>query len=161
VHWRALNAGVPASPSAAYSYIHRSLRQTMPFVMGALMLLADSYEPERLNEIGFSLYADFRPTKVGWGEKGQVSCEHILSLRKRRLGLAIKTKDDKNENGKYDKPTSDVAVTPSAAPNGRYDGGSKDAGSQSSPATKGMSLEEYEAILDDDPVWTDAAVVDI
>ena len=64
------------------------MRQTTPNIVGAMRLLAGSYEPEELNRIGFSLYCDFRPEiepgKNGWGKRGKVSCETILKLRKER-----------------------------------------------------------------------------
>ena len=80
--WRALVNGSPALPSAAFSYISRAFRQTTPYIVGALRLLAESYLPQELNKVGFSLYADFRPTVDGWGKRGEVRCERILSLRK-------------------------------------------------------------------------------
>ncbi|KIY74050.1 hypothetical protein CYLTODRAFT_406103 [Cylindrobasidium torrendii FP15055 ss-10] len=80
--WRALLNGTPALPTAAFSYISRSLRQTMPFVVGALRLLADSYNPSELNEKGYSLYCDFRPDVSGWGQRAAVKCQTILDLRK-------------------------------------------------------------------------------
>ena len=65
------------------------MRQTTPNIVGAMRLLAGSYEPEELNRIGFSLYCDFRPEiepgKSGWGKRGKVSCETILKLRKERV----------------------------------------------------------------------------
>lgn len=75
--------GTPANPSTAFSYISRAFRQTTPYIIGALRLLARSYPPQELNKTGFSLYADFRPTVCEWGERGEVRCEYILSLRKR------------------------------------------------------------------------------
>jgi len=62
------------------------MRQTTPNIVGAMRLLAGSYEPEELNRTGFSLYCDFRPEiepgKSGWGKRGKVLCETILKLRK-------------------------------------------------------------------------------
>jgi len=53
-----------------------------------MRLLAESYEPEELNQKGFSLYRDFRPEiepgKSGWGKRGKVPCEVILRLRKEK-----------------------------------------------------------------------------
>ena len=79
------------------------MKQTTPYILGAMRLLAESYEPEELNQKGFSLYCDFRPDiepgKSGWGKRGKVPCEAILKLRK------VKTKredvaDDVNEDEK-------------------------------------------------------------
>jgi hypothetical protein len=65
------------------------MRQTTPYIMGAMRLLAGSHEPEELNRKGFSLYCDFRPEiepgERGWGKRGKVPCEVILKLRKERV----------------------------------------------------------------------------
>ena len=47
-----------------------------------MRLLAETYSPQELNEKGFGIYADFRPTVEKWGEKGEVHCKDILALRK-------------------------------------------------------------------------------
>ncbi|KAI9507926.1 hypothetical protein F5148DRAFT_980691 [Russula earlei] len=73
--------GGGVSPGAAYSYITHALRQTVPAVLGAMRLLAESYDPVELNRIGFGLYADFRPDVSGWGKRGELKCETLLSLR--------------------------------------------------------------------------------
>ena len=85
--------GGGAAPRAAYSYITRALRQTAPAVLGAMRLLAESYDdPVELNRVGFALYADFRPDVNGWGKRGELKCETLLALRKKRpkaeLGLS-------------------------------------------------------------------------
>lgn len=79
--WRALSSGKPISPSTAYTYIKQSLRQTTPFIIGAMRLLASTYTPKDLNFKGFSLYADFRPEVNEWGKRGEVRCKTILDLR--------------------------------------------------------------------------------
>ncbi|KZV76111.1 hypothetical protein PENSPDRAFT_498970 [Peniophora sp. CONT] len=80
--WRALDKeGKPASPAATFSYISRSLKQTAPAIVGALRVLAQSYTPEQINSVGWSLYTDFRPEADGWGKRGRVSCDVILGLR--------------------------------------------------------------------------------
>ena len=54
-----------------------------------MKLLAESHEPEELNLKGFAFYCDFRPDiepgKNGWGKRGKVMCEVILSLRKMKV----------------------------------------------------------------------------
>jgi len=75
--------GGGAPPGAAYSYITRALRQTAPAVLGAMLLLAESYDPVELNRVGFGLYADFRPDVTGWGKRGELKCETLLRLRKK------------------------------------------------------------------------------
>lgn len=131
--WRALNAGTPAAPTAAYAYIKRSLRQTTPFVVGALRLLAASYDPKVLNDRGFALYAGFRPEQVGWGEKGEVKCATILGLRRQ---------------GEESRSANGEAAT-----------GIRDAIGEEGPMRKkvhALTVEEYEAQLDDDPSWSEA-----
>jgi hypothetical protein len=77
--------GGGASPRSAYSYITRALRQTTPAVLGAMRLLAESYDDTvELNRVGFGLYADFRPEVSGWGKRGEMRCETLLGLRKKR-----------------------------------------------------------------------------
>lgn len=76
--------GGGASPRAAHSYITRALRQTASAVLGAMRLLAESYDdPVELNRGGFAVYADFRPDVSGWGKRGELRCETLLSLRKK------------------------------------------------------------------------------
>ena len=75
--------GGGAPPGAAFGYITRALRQTVPAVLGAMRLLAESYDdPMELNRMGFTLYASFRPDVSGWGKRGELKCETLLGLRK-------------------------------------------------------------------------------
>jgi len=97
--------------------------------VGALRLLAASYPPPELNRIGFSLYADFRPTVDGWGKRGEVPCERILSLRKRGDG-------EGSEAG--------VKGDVNAAHSNGIDG------VPSSKKARTLTLEDYEAALDED-----------
>jgi hypothetical protein len=68
-----------------------------------MRLLAESHEPEELNQKGFSFYCDFRPDiepgKSGWGKRGKVPCEVILNLRKTNV-KGEDVADDANENAK-------------------------------------------------------------
>ena len=76
--------GGGAAPRSAHGYITRALRQTAPAVLGAMRLLAESYDdPVELNRVGFGLYADFRPDVNGWGKRGDLRCETLLGLRKK------------------------------------------------------------------------------
>ncbi|KAI0940000.1 hypothetical protein AcV5_001224 [Taiwanofungus camphoratus] len=146
-HWRALSAGAPVAPTAAFSYMTRSLRQTAPHVIGALRLLAASYTPAELNKIGFSLYADFRPSVDGWGKHGEVRCSTILSLRK--LGAKIEVGAVEGTGApvesivKVESADGDVVVGQQAVfepqktePNQKK--------------RRGMTFEEYEATFDED-----------
>jgi hypothetical protein len=91
--WRALNKSAPSQPGPAFAYISRAFRQTTPHIVGALQLLALSYEPKVLNERGFSLYADFRPQVDGWGKRGEVRCDTILALRLSETEAPVKDSD--------------------------------------------------------------------
>ncbi|KIO12723.1 hypothetical protein M404DRAFT_993709 [Pisolithus tinctorius Marx 270] len=132
--WLALSGGSPALPSTAFSYISRSFRQATPYVMGSLRLLAESYSPQKLNELGYSLYADFRPAVDGWGKRGELRCIWLLSLR---------------ESGapELDSETSGVASGPS---NKLQVSTTQPQQTHTCPAKKDnlLSLEEYEATVD-------------
>ncbi|PVG00538.1 hypothetical protein CPB86DRAFT_754796 [Serendipita vermifera] len=94
--WRALMKGEPVLPSKAFSYITRALAQMSPYMLGALFLLANSYEdPQRLNQKGYSLYCTFRPEGGGWGLRGDLKLSTILNLRlKEGQPLDISTSQD-------------------------------------------------------------------
>jgi hypothetical protein len=51
--------------------------------VGALRLLAESYTPQEINQKAWALYGDFRPPLNGWGKRSTITCESILSLRKK------------------------------------------------------------------------------
>lgn len=83
--------------------MRKSMHQTLPLVVGALTLLADSYvhaaldttqavkaEPEGtptsgadlLHSHAYDLYTHLRPATAGeWGKKSLFSCEKALALR--------------------------------------------------------------------------------
>jgi hypothetical protein len=103
--------------------------------MGALHLLAASYPPLELNNIGFSLYADFRPVVDGWGKRGEVPCQRILSLRKKGGG------EGSEAHAKGD-------VIKASHPNVFDEFPSKIA--------RTLSLEEYEAALDEEFSFNEA-----
>lgn len=70
--WRAIQQGAAVEPSVvsstafdvansqAYMYITRALKTFAPHVLGAMQLVAESYEPQELDRIGLHLY-------VSWG----------------------------------------------------------------------------------------------
>lgn len=128
--WRALLKGEPVSPSSAFKYITNALRQTTGHIVGAMRLLAKTYSPQELNRVAFSLYADFRPQVDGWGKKGEVKCEAILGVR--RPNFAV------NEE-------SEARVIRPAQP----DESAREP-DMKKPKVKEMSVEEYEAALDDE-----------
>ncbi|KAG2348986.1 hypothetical protein BDR05DRAFT_1028076 [Suillus weaverae] len=146
--WRALDNTSPALPSTAFSYISRTFRQTTPYVIGALRLLAESFPPPELNSKGFGLYAEFRPDVDGWGKRGEVRCEQILSLRKKDRGTVAET-PVKGEVVKLE-----VNHDPGAAegPSGIQSGMSE---VPEHKKARTMTLEEYEAALDQDDTFDD------
>ncbi|TFK43459.1 hypothetical protein BDQ12DRAFT_731481 [Crucibulum laeve] len=140
--WRALSNGDPVPPSTAFSYISRSFRQTTPHIIGALRLLAGTYSRNELNKNGWGLYTEFRPTADEWGARSEVRCSSILALREKNavaLGYdpsvaestAVKVENvDEVANGvETDEPERKKA--------------------------RGMTLEEYEAALDEDTTFND------
>ncbi|KAG2013577.1 hypothetical protein CC2G_010475 [Coprinopsis cinerea AmutBmut pab1-1] len=128
--WRALSNNSPVPPMTAFGYICRSFRQTTPFVIGAMKLLASSYSSKSLNRCGYSLYCDFRPDAEQWGKRSQLSCSKILSLR--------------NEaTVESSTPTAPEVVHATAASIDE----TQLAREQSS---RPLTLEEFEAALDED-----------
>lgn len=102
-------------------------------------MLAESYGIQEVNEKGFGLYAEFRPDVDGWGGRGEVTCRKILELRKK--GGTV-------QDGK--KETADGLV--------KFDEGEQATASRSDDGpqvkkARNMSLEEYEAALDQDPTF--------
>ncbi|KAI0832385.1 hypothetical protein BC628DRAFT_1346466 [Trametes gibbosa] len=146
--WHALSNGSPVAPTAAFSYIRRALRQTAPHVVGALRLLAASYAPAELNAKGFALYADFRPTSEGWGERAEVRCSTILGLRK-----SCRDEADDEGVGRVRSAGELVKVEPAESAEGPT-------ASPEGPASKKLKHEpperdEYDAVLDDDALFND------
>ena len=120
-----------------------------------MRLLADSYSPQELNKHGFQLYAEFRPDVPGWGAKGEVRCEKILEQRKQRAEAETKADPDAEGSGsggvvKYEDGSGHGGSAPSGAEN-------PDEPASKKPKTEsgGMSLEEYEAMLDADDTFAD------
>ncbi|KAK4046421.1 hypothetical protein OIV83_006080 [Microbotryomycetes sp. JL201] len=97
--WRAMSHGQTIDPQQAFSYIQRNFRQQMGAVMGksaglgAFRILATSYSPNELNEMGYSLYCDFRPTVEQWGEKAEMKLVDVLNLQKWKMRGSRDPKD--------------------------------------------------------------------
>ncbi|KAJ3901220.1 hypothetical protein F5879DRAFT_348171 [Lentinula edodes] len=141
--WRALHNGTPAQPSTAYAYLSRSLRQTMPFIMGALRLLVNSFAPHEINAKAWGLYTQFRPAGEGWGERSEVRCTTILALRK------LPSSDGANEeqiNPGAESEVVDLVKYQRYGEEANFT--AEDRGSKR--VKRGMTLEEYEAMLDED-----------
>lgn len=129
--WRALVKGEPVDPGTAFAYIQRAFRQTMPHVLGAMRLLAETYSPTALNEKGFGLYADFRPQVDAWGQRSEMRCASILALRKQADDKDKKAAVNNEEAQDEDESSASVKHTVTKKP-------------------KIMTVEEYEALLDAD-----------
>jgi hypothetical protein len=145
--WRALTNASPALPSTAYSYISRAFRQTTPHVIGALRLLAETFPPPELNKKGFALYAEFRPDVDGWGKRSEVRCERILSLRKKDrndIMSAATVKGEVIKEGSGNFGSAEAGGTQSSTSEVRE-----------SKKARTMTLEEYEAALDQDTTFDD------
>ncbi|KAF9057638.1 hypothetical protein BJ165DRAFT_1411820 [Panaeolus papilionaceus] len=136
--WRALSNGIPSHPSSAFSYLSRSFRQTTPNIIGAMRLLAESYDEKELNNRAWSLYADFRPSVNEWGKRSEVRCDVILALRKQKSELVSHDADTKFKVPKIEMEDALALAAKDEAP----------------PTKKPkMTLEEYEAFLDQDSTF--------
>ncbi len=111
-----------------------------------MRLLAESYSPEDLNKLGFSLYTEFRPEVNEWGGRGEVRCETILSLRRVASTGSSSQRDEGRPQGMIKVEHHDNAAH-------------EEIGEQDQqPAKKArvatnMTLEEYEAALDADDMF--------
>lgn len=123
--------------------------------MGALKLLADSYSPEELNEKGFALYAEFRPEVERWGGRGEVRCDKILVLRKKQQPSTSNAKQQTEaiiSQGRADNHNIFVEVEHRDF---RQELRSMEDDEPKRKKTRGLSLEEYEAALDQDSSFDD------
>ena len=126
--------------------------------MGALRLLANSYDPQQLNKNGFSLYAEFRPTVGEWGGRGELRCEKILALR-RKTGRQEAVANRAAKIGEYEAisqtfvKVENVEGGPSRSAEFGWNEDEPD-----TKRTRGLSLEEYEAALDQDISLCDAGL---
>ncbi|KAK0565512.1 hypothetical protein OC861_003735 [Tilletia horrida] len=117
--YRAIYDGQVVEPQKAFDYIFRSFYQTLPYVFGTLVLLADSYidpsdtDADELHAVAWDLYCEFRPETGGeWGKRAKFSCDTALGLRKgmpRMRGLMGKSGgDDDDDNGGKGKGKQDA-----------------------------------------------------
>jgi hypothetical protein len=77
-------------------YFTKAFKGYTPHVIGAMRLVANSYEPEELNRFGMGMYVsasslipesidpqnEFKPDVVEWGQKGFLQCSRILDQAK-------------------------------------------------------------------------------
>lgn len=81
--WRGISGGEVVGPERAFNYIRKSMFQTLPLVVGALTLLADSYlQPTRLTGVKEEQETDLRFMKEEDGAKDAASsvAERELSV---------------------------------------------------------------------------------
>jgi len=112
--------------------LNRCFHQTLPFVLGALRLLAQSYPQSDLPAKAWNLYQYFRPAIEGWGKKSELHCSKILELRLKDKGLA------RQVVGQRPDVTNAASAESSEPPRKRQ---------------KPPTLEEYEAALDNDTTF--------
>ena len=84
---RAVVKGRVENPDSVKRYLKEKFGESLPDAQAAMRALGKAYPPERLTEIAFSLYEEFRPeipsgTK-GWGAKGPLDLNRIKALAQR------------------------------------------------------------------------------
>ncbi|BEI80468.1 hypothetical protein CcaverHIS002_0109970 [Cutaneotrichosporon cavernicola] len=141
--WRAIQKGVPVEPSVGYLYITRALKDCAPHVLGAMQLVADSYEPEELNIAGTAIYSAFKPD--------------VVESRPRRgdgkeSGKEAEEETEANDDAEVKPPATKTPASPgsslSPAPSEKEI--ALHADGPPGKRLKEMTLEEYEAMLDED-----------
>ncbi|EJT48821.1 hypothetical protein A1Q1_02156 [Trichosporon asahii var. asahii CBS 2479] len=189
--WRAIQQGAAVEPSVvsyvleiansqAYLYITRALKTFAPHVLGAMQLVAESYEPQELDRVGLHLY--FKPDVTGWGQRGTLSVAKILETMKDKAadaetgaepdadekvkkadasapgtkpegdeqteGAVRRSKRLKTGQEEDPKPAKGVEIAKDTGPADKE--GKSKAPSSDQPGTEkpGMTVEEYEAMLD-------------
>jgi hypothetical protein len=122
----------------AFGYLTRSFRQALPHVIGAMRLLAESYDPSELNAKAWVLYTSFRPEIDQWGKKSQLFCSKILALCKKESSHDPETLpvNSGSRNPRVANAGPESSHLPTSTP-------FTEEGAQ-------LSLEEYEAALDED-----------
>ena len=84
---RAAEKGKAGSATSVERYLKEKFGDALPEARAAMERLARAYEPDDLEEIGFSLYEQFRPRipagARGWGAKGVLDLDLIRSLADR------------------------------------------------------------------------------
>ena len=81
---RAVVKGRAEDPASVRRYLEQKFGDALPQAEAAMRTLAKAYPPERLAEIAFSLYEEFRPEvpegKKGWGAKGRLDLNRLRAL---------------------------------------------------------------------------------
>jgi hypothetical protein len=81
---RAVVKADPIDPEKTEKYLRGKFGEDLDRVREAMKELAESFEPEDLEDEAYGLYEAFRPEisrgKRGWGQKGALDLERIRSL---------------------------------------------------------------------------------
>ncbi|MGE5249098.1 MAG: hypothetical protein ACM3QS_02695 [Bacteroidota bacterium] len=81
---RAAIQGEPIHPESVQRYLEQKFGDDLEAARGAMEKLARAYTPKKLESQAYSLYEKFRPEipegKKGWGAKGELDLDHIMSL---------------------------------------------------------------------------------
>lgn len=84
---RASIKGEVVEPEAVERYLKQKFGEALEEARAAMEKLARAHPPKKLAAEAFTLYEKFRPSipegKKGWGAKGQLDLEYILSLAKK------------------------------------------------------------------------------
>ncbi|WWC73474.1 uncharacterized protein I206_107444 [Kwoniella pini CBS 10737] len=149
---RAIQKGVPVGPGQGYLYITRMFKDYTPHVMGALKLVADSYEPEELNRIAGHLYNDFKPDVVEWGQRGTLELAKILDTIKSPIDVPEEedvedypVKSDSIDSSPIRKPKEESPLSPLPSSKILLSDTSQD-----KKPKQELTVEQYEALLDSD-----------
>ncbi len=85
---RAVSKDKVQAPEAAKGYLEKKFGDKLEDARKAMEKLAQDFDPEELEEVGFGLYEDFRPDipggKRGWGAKGTLDLSAIPKLAQKR-----------------------------------------------------------------------------
>jgi len=85
---RAAIEGVEVEPAPVRKYLEGKFKEDLAEVRAAMQALAQSYEPEALNERAFALYERFRPAvakgKQGWGAAGELDLGVLRELARQK-----------------------------------------------------------------------------
>ena len=84
---RSTNKGRPVTPESVQRYLDGKFGDALDDVRAAMEELAVAYDPDALNDVGFSLYERFRPDipkgKRGWGAQGDLDLAQIRRMAQR------------------------------------------------------------------------------
>ncbi|HSK87567.1 MAG TPA: hypothetical protein VK880_04380 [Anaerolineales bacterium] len=83
---RAAIKGEPIHAESVTTYLEQKFGEELDETRAAMQKLAKAYTPKQLESKAYDLYEKFRPEipegKKGWGAKGELDLDYILSLAK-------------------------------------------------------------------------------